>query len=67
MQLRKVYQNGNGLVFVIPPKMAAALAITKGSQVMVRLENQALVVSRAVIMTAASMRRNGIPEDKSSE
>jgi antitoxin component of MazEF toxin-antitoxin module len=49
MQLRTVYVNGGGLVVGIPPKMARALRIVKGSQVVVSLADRKLTIQRAVI------------------
>jgi antitoxin component of MazEF toxin-antitoxin module len=49
MELRMVYQNGNALVIAIPPKMARALRIVKGTQVVVSLADRKLTVQRALI------------------
>jgi antitoxin component of MazEF toxin-antitoxin module len=67
VQLRRVYKNGNGLVFSIPPLMAAALKLTAGSQVTVAISNQQLIVQRAVILGAADLRTAGDPKEFSRE
>jgi antitoxin component of MazEF toxin-antitoxin module len=67
MVLRTVYKAGNGLVFSIPPKFAAALHLTAGSQVAVRVQNRALVVASAVTVPADVLAARESLEESSHE
>jgi antitoxin component of MazEF toxin-antitoxin module len=49
VELRTVYLAGNALVIAIPPKMARALRIVKGTQLCVSLADRKLTLQRAII------------------